>query len=36
MDCSRESIRNCGDAYVASGESWIGKLSNKELRDLFE
>ena len=21
---------------VATGESWIGKLSNKELRELFE
>ena len=27
--------KHLADMTVASGESWIGKLSNKELRDIF-
>ena len=27
--------RHLADLTVATGESWIGKLSNKELRELF-
>ena len=27
--------RHLADITVATGESWIGKLSNKELRELF-
>ncbi len=30
------SKRALADMTVATGENWIGKLSNKELRDLFE
>ena len=31
-----QSKKHLAEMTVASGESWIGKLSNKELRDLFE
>ena len=31
-----QSKKRLAEMTVASGESWIGKLSNKELRDLFE
>lgn len=27
--------KHLADMTVASGESWIGKLSNKELREIF-
>jgi len=27
--------RHLADMTVASGESWIGKLSNSELREIF-
>jgi hypothetical protein len=27
--------KHLADMTVATGESWIGKLSNKELRDIF-
>lgn len=28
--------KHLADMTVATGESWIGKLSNKELREIFE
>lgn len=30
------SKRQLADMTVSSGESWIGRLSNKELREIFE
>lgn len=28
--------KHLADMTVSTGEQWIGKLSNKELRELFE
>ncbi|MCF0218263.1 MAG: DEAD/DEAH box helicase [Muribaculaceae bacterium] len=36
IDRMIQEKKHLADMTVASGESWIGKLSNKELRDLFE
>ena len=30
------SKRHLAEMTVSSGQSWIGKLSNKELREIFE
>ena len=36
IDRMIQDKRHLADLTVATGESWIGKLSNRELRDLFE
>ena len=36
IDKMIQDKRHLADLTVATGESWIGKLSNKELRELFE
>lgn len=36
IDMMIQQKRHLAEMTVASGESWIGKLSNKELRELFE
>ena len=35
IDKMIQDKRHLADMTVATGESWIGKLSNKELRELF-
>jgi SNF2 family DNA or RNA helicase len=31
-----QSKKNFANLTVATGENWIGNLSNKELKDMFE
>lgn len=35
IDQMIQDKRHLADMTVASGESWIGKLSNSELREIF-
>lgn len=35
IDAMIQSKRNLAELTVAAGENWLGKLSNKELRELF-
>lgn len=35
IDAMIQSKRNLAELTVASGENWLGKLSNKELREIF-
>ena len=36
IDAMIQSKKHLAKMTVAAGESWIGKLSNKELHDIFE
>lgn len=36
IDDMIQKKKNLSDMTVATGENWIGKLSNKELREIFE
>lgn len=36
IDDMIQKKKHLADMTVATGENWIGKLSNKELREIFE
>ncbi|MEG2242451.1 MAG: hypothetical protein RSC87_03080, partial [Muribaculaceae bacterium] len=36
IDAMIQEKRQLADLTVASGENWIGKLSNKELHEIFK